>query len=214
MEKTKEFDIKIYWLQIDGLSCHSCIDTIKKNLSELPGSVNIEIYLEDGKAFLEFDPQFIRIDRIIERIEELGFDCRLLDDVDDAESNTTITIFVEGMTCKSCTDNIETNLMKINGIHKVKADLMTKQVTITYQSSLITKDEILERIECLGFEYQTESNKQIADEIINIEMESTLDNKGKNLNKCFITITGMTCSSCVAKIERNLSKITGIHGIL
>ncbi|XP_027203367.2 copper-transporting ATPase 1-like [Dermatophagoides pteronyssinus] len=233
MEQTKEFDIKIYWLQIDGLSCHSCIDTIKKNLSELPGSVNIEIYLEDGKAFLEFDPQFIRIDKIIERIEELGFECRLLDDDDDHEihdddivgSNSTFTVLVNGMTCKSCTDNIEKNLMKIDGVHNVKADLITKKVSVTYQSELIEKDLILDQIECLGFEYQT---TELNDKHIEINIDDDVEKQSmsiektlpmnlesdKFLNKCFITITGMTCSSCVSKIERNLSKINGIHGIL
>ncbi|XP_046916542.2 copper-transporting ATPase 1 [Dermatophagoides farinae] len=238
MEQTKEFDIKICWLQIDGLSCHTCINTIKKNLANLHGcSVNIEIYLEDGKAFVEFDPQSIRIDNIIEKIEELGFDCRLLDDDDDDDDNEInsdskidkFTVLVNGMTCKSCTNNIETNLMKIDGIKNVVADLHTKQVSVTYQSTLITKHVILDRIECLGFEYQTESETVKKDSNIDnatVEtaeqikttslpvMDKEQENSRKFLNKCFITITGMTCSSCVAKIERNLSKITGIHGIL
>lgn len=30
---------------------------------------------------------------------------------------------------------------------------------------------------------------------------------------CFISITGMTCASCVDSIERNLSKVEGIHAV-
>ena len=32
------------------------------------------------------------------------------------------------------------------------------------------------------------------------------------LEKCFLSIAGMTCSSCVSNIERNLSKIEGEWG--
>ena len=30
---------------------------------------------------------------------------------------------------------------------------------------------------------------------------------------CYISITGMTCASCVDAIERNLSKVEGIHAV-
>ena len=31
---------------------------------------------------------------------------------------------------------------------------------------------------------------------------------------CFLTVLGMTCASCVDSIQRNLSKVEGIHSVL
>ncbi|XP_059819969.1 copper-transporting ATPase 2-like isoform X2 [Hypanus sabinus] len=48
---------------------------------------------------------------------------------------------------------------------------------------------------------KTRSNKQNNEDHVTTE-------------KCFLLITGMTCASCIANIERNLQKEEGIHSIL
>lgn len=34
-----------------------------------------------------------------------------------------------------------------------------------------------------------------------------------DLEKCFLRVTGMTCASCVATIEKNLLKVEGEHAV-
>lgn len=38
------------------------------------------------------------------------------------------------------------------------------------------------------------------------------DDDDEDLEKCFLHITGMTCSSCVSSIEKNLKKVEGEKG--
>lgn len=239
-------DIRISWVQINGMTCISCVNTIKNNLKDIPGFINVEIYLEDGKAFLEYDNNYINCDSIISKIDQMGFDCHkieektidvapvLINGLNKKVSNQTeeymkLSARIEGMTCSSCVNNIETNIGKMDGILEVKVDLKQEEGYVVFDSKIITKENILERIDELGFDtsdivVQTnydrstsqsiKKHEQMSDQSdenddVQLELENT-----KNLKKCFLTVTGMTCSSCVANIERSLSKVPGIHGIL
>ena len=46
-----------------------------------------------------------------------------------------------------------------------------------------------------------------------IEFEDNL-NYNNSYEKCYLRVTGMTCASCVSNIERGLSKLEGVHGVL
>ena len=45
----------------------------------------------------------------------------------------------------------------------------------------------------------------LTDDDIGIQMEDDDD-----LERCYLTITGMTCSSCVTNIEKHLGKVEGM----
>lgn len=66
----------------------SCVKLIKENLSKIDGFINIEIYLEDGKAFLEYLEQNAVKEKIIDRIDDLGFDCFLMDDLNQGKNDS------------------------------------------------------------------------------------------------------------------------------
>lgn len=76
----QDCDIRISWVQINGMTCISCVNTIKNNLKDIPGFINVEIYLEDGKAFLEYDNNYINCDSIISKIDQMGFDCHKIEE--------------------------------------------------------------------------------------------------------------------------------------
>ncbi len=61
----------------------------------------------------------------------------------------TMIFNVEGMVCGKCTARVENTLSKIEGINSISCDL--EQKTITVQTNL-TKDEIIENIEDMGFD--------------------------------------------------------------
>jgi copper chaperone CopZ len=60
------------------------------------------------------------------------------------------------MTCQTCKDKIELNLLKIKGIKNVKANLKKQEVQITHEEN-ITKKEIKKTIENTGYTTKKEN---------------------------------------------------------
>lgn len=96
------------------------------------------------------------------------------------------------MTCASCVSNIERSLSKVDGIHGILVALLSQKAEILYDGELIDSELIIDQIEDLGYS------------------ASLLSEKGNSqLSEISFKITGMTCSSCVHKIETTLNNLEG-----
>ncbi|KAL0482000.1 P-type Cu+ transporter [Acrasis kona] len=109
---------------------------------------------------------------------------------------STIELLIQGMTCSSCVSKIEDALNKIHGVLSASVTLMTSTATIRYVSD-VEPETFLKVIKGLG------------------SFEATiLSIKSPPQNKIIsIDIEGMTCSSCVNKIEESLKDISNIHSV-
>lgn len=96
------------------------------------------------------------------------------------------------MTCSSCVANIERNLAKITGIHGILVALLNQKAEVLYDSLLIDCDQIVRSIQSLGYGAQLLS-----------------DDVNSHLSDLTLRIDGMSCSSCVHKIETTLNKLDG-----
>lgn len=55
------------------------------------------------------------------------------------------------MTCSSCVNKIESNIMKLNGVQKAVVALTTQKGVITYDCDIISPRDIADHIVRLGF---------------------------------------------------------------
>ncbi|KAF7650626.1 hypothetical protein LDENG_00122730 [Lucifuga dentata] len=103
-------------------------------------------------------------------------------------------IRVTGMTCASCVANIEQNLLKHKGIISVLVSLMAGKAEVKYDLDVMTASGVTQLIEDLGFGATLIEDNAVTD------------------GKLDLTITGMTCASCVHNIESKLTTTKGILG--
>jgi len=107
--------------------------------------------------------------------------------IDQREKTTFLRI--QGMTCASCVAKIEKALRKFEGLKQVNVNLATEKALVTYDSRLLTEDHLIKAIEDLGYHVPQPS-------------------KGKE--KLLISVGGMTCASCVGKVEKTLRSLPGV----
>ncbi len=60
---------------------------------------------------------------------------------------------IVGMYCTNCKPIVENQLKNIKGIKKIDINYMTDSVVVEFDPSLITKQEIKERLEKSGYKF-------------------------------------------------------------
>ena len=69
-------------LRIYGMTCSSCTSTVETQLGALPGVTSVAVSLATETCQISYDPSFISIRDMVDRVSELGFDAVLSDDND------------------------------------------------------------------------------------------------------------------------------------
>jgi len=105
----------------------------------------------------------------------------------------TKRFLVKGMTCASCVNRVEKSVLKIDGIKDVSVNLATSESHVTLQNDQVTDSQIIEAIEKSGY-----------------EAESIRENDEKQL---LFSVSGMTCASCVNRVEKKIAKVEGVEEV-
>ena len=195
-------------ISIKGMTCQSCVKSIKAAFQDVSGIDDITISVEQEKGIFKFNSGLVKDEKIINIIDECGFVAAVERCIPCNSSKNLInvmegeliddklkqwTFVVKGMTCQSCVSSIETKLSGYSSIQSVKVDLAKEQVEVLYRTDDISKEEIINLIEDVGFD--VESNNQ------------TLEN---DFSTSYINIEGMTNQNEAYSLRSTLEKTTGI----
>ncbi|NXD50957.1 ATP7B ATPase, partial [Corvus moneduloides] len=131
-------------LQITGMTCASCVSTIERNLQKEDGIVSVLVALMAGKAEIKYKPELIQPLEIAQLIQNLGFEATVMED--NAETEGQVELLITGMTCASCVHNIESKLMRTNGIFSASVALATSKAHIQFDPEIIGPRDIIKVI--------------------------------------------------------------------
>uniref|UniRef100_A0A803SVJ1 P-type Cu(+) transporter n=1 Tax=Anolis carolinensis TaxID=28377 RepID=A0A803SVJ1_ANOCA len=228
------FNLQTARFRVDGMHCKSCVFNIQSSISMLPAVASIDVSLEDRSATVKYDPSLISITtlgRAIEAVSPETFTVSLCDGHENAELSNApksprvanspahhplmhVTVMdVEGMTCHSCVQSIEGVISQKPGVNSVHVSLQNRNATIEYDPMQTSPDDLRNAIEDMGFDASLTGTPS-PDPVVLITQPSQERMDGNPPSKCYIQVTGMTCASCVANIERNLKREEGIFSVL
>lgn len=123
-----------------------------------------------------------------------------------AQPGATATLSIEGMTCASCAMRIEKGLKKLPGVTEASVNLATERATVTYDTAQVGMDDLLKKVSAVGYSAAPISEPAPVSAPQAEPVAPDPDQPaGAELN-----ITGMTCASCVRRVERALSKTPGV----
>ncbi|GAB0180190.1 copper-transporting ATPase 2 [Grus japonensis] len=131
------------------MTCASCVSTIERNLQKEDGIVSVLVALMAGKAEIKYKPEFIQPLEIAQLIQNLGFEATIIEDHAETEGN--VELLITGMTCASCVHNIESKLMRTNGVFYASVALATCKAHIQFDPEITGPRDIIKIIEEIGF---------------------------------------------------------------
>lgn len=203
-------------VHIDGMTCNSCVKSIEGMISGREGIKSINVDLGEKEGQVQFLQNLVTPSDIVEQIKDMGFDAHVKSvngravkqesniltngiisgsQVAPSSSETNLEkcqLHIKGMTCGSCVAAIEKHCLKIEGCHNILVALLAARAEVTYNPLQVTANQIAASISELGFP------------------SSVLQQHGAGESEVNLQITGMTCASCVYKIESSVVKLPGI----
>jgi Cu+-exporting ATPase len=96
------------------------------------------------------------------------------------------TMPVAGMTCASCVARVERALSRVEGVSSASVNLAAGSATVTADPSRVRPEALAEKVRDTGYEVPVE--------------------------RVTFPVEGMTCASCVARVERAIGKVPGVLG--
>src|SRR5215203_4391757 len=102
----------------------------------------------------------------------------------EKERLTRITIPVMGMTCASCVRRVERTLSEKEGVDEASVNFAAEKASVTYEPAATNPDDLIGAIRDAGY--------------------------GADVRERTFSVTGMTCASCVGRVERALEKVPGV----
>ncbi|XP_014781705.1 copper-transporting ATPase 1 isoform X2 [Octopus bimaculoides] len=217
-------------INIKGMSCNSCVTIIENTISEKAGINKITVSLENNNALVKYNPEKLSPETIAEAISDMGFDAEVSKGDNPAAFNliATVVINIKGMTCKSCQSTIQMKISEHSSVKSIVVSLKDNNAVIEYYPDTTSPSELCNAIDDMGFEAsvaeEKNRNSMVKSPETNVAIDvgssvvhfSSNDDALENIEyeKCFFVVTGMTCASCVALIENNISKVEGVKNVL
>ena len=122
-----------------------------------------------------------------------------------APASQIATLALEGMTCASCALRIEKGLKKVPGVAEANVNLATERATVHYNPATTTMDDLLHKVEAVGYKAAPISTVSPQRPVSPVSAQpDTIERTTE------FSISGMTCASCVRRVERSLSKVPGV----
>lgn len=131
-------------LNIEGMTCASCAQTIEKATKKLSGVEESNVNLATEKMNIKFDENVVSLNDIQETVEKAGYKANI------GTERKTFTI--KGMTCASCVQTIEKGTRKLEGVITSNVNLATEKMNIEYDPSIVSVTDIMKAVETVGYE--------------------------------------------------------------
>ena len=100
-----------------------------------------------------------------------------------SKTSQTVSLPIEGMSCASCVGRVERGLRAVPGVTEAHVNLATERANVRFEAPA-DQGALIEAIEAVGYDVPASSVE--------------------------LAVEGMTCASCVGRVERALKAVPGV----
>ena len=142
-------------VSIEGMTCGACTSAVTSGFDGVDGVAQFNISLLAERAVVLHDEIKLPADKIVEIIEDRGFDAKIISSqkgmVERSTGSATAQLKVFGMKDTQAASSLETSISQIPGVSSCAVHINTGRSSITYNPAAIGLRAIVEAIESLGY---------------------------------------------------------------
>ena len=150
----KKADMFTTTVSIEGMTCGSCTSAVEAGFKNIDGLVQFDVSLLAERAVVVHDVSKLSTARIIEVIEDRGFDARVLTSQRGSSERSTpvrtVQLKVFGLPDSASATTLEGVLRLLPGVSSAVVNLSTARVTINHKPSITGLRALVEAIENFG----------------------------------------------------------------
>ncbi len=129
-------------LEIEGLSCASCVGSVEEAVSNLNGVSEVRANFAADEGSVTYDPAVVELAAIYEAIESAGY----------TPVSASRSIGVGGMSCSTCSAAVKNAVEGVPGVIEAGVNFAADEATVTYNPVDTDVDAIYDAIESAGYE--------------------------------------------------------------
>lgn len=128
---------------------------------------------------------------------------------------TEVSLPITGMTCASCVRRVEKAIAKVPGVENVAVNLATEQASVDYDPRQTDLTEIAAAVRRAGYDVDESALEPVQAQVPSIlapaaQVAGVTDGTVAEPSEAVLPIEGMTCASCVRRVEKSLSRVPGV----
>ena len=128
-------------LQVEGMTCASCVAHVTDALNEVPGVSQVSVNLATEKALVELDPQTVVPSLLAQALDDAGYTAGV----------DKVALNIRGMTCATCVSHVQDALNEVPGVLSANVNLATEQASVQYLSGVATLTDFSEMVKDAGY---------------------------------------------------------------
>ncbi|WP_434530094.1 heavy metal translocating P-type ATPase (plasmid) [Haloarcula sp. NS06] len=128
-------------IDIQGMSCANCSQTISDAVSSLDGVSEANINFATDEGSVAYDPEAVSLGEIYDAIEDAGY----------TPVTDSVTIAITDMSCANCSETIQDALERTPGVVDADVNFATDEAQITYNPAEATLGNFYDTIEDAGY---------------------------------------------------------------
>ena len=128
-------------LDIRGMSCATCAESITESLDGLAGVNEATVNYATDEAAVEYDPEEASLADIYAAIDDAGYEA----------VSTSVNIAITDMTCANCAETNEEALERVPGVISATVNYATDEATVEYDPAETDRERLYGAIEDAGY---------------------------------------------------------------
>ena len=127
-------------LNIEGMTCASCVGRVEKALSALNGASDVSVNLASEQARLTVDGSG-ELQAAVDALDTLGYPAR----------RARITLNIASMTCASCVGRVDKALADVPGVLSVSVNLAAETAVVEYLEGTTVPADLMAATAGIGY---------------------------------------------------------------